>query len=392
MRRGLLVGTVCLVAGFAGLFIWHGPFHAGPSLADAQSAPPAIPVTTVTATPRDVPVYLRGIGAVQAFKTVEIRAQVSGTLVAVPVKEGQEVHKGDVVAEIDPRPFKAALDQATAQRAEDAAQLFSARLDLQRFQDLAKRNFAPVQQVDDQLATVNKLAAAVQADDAAVETAQINLGFATIRSPIDGRVSLYQTDEGNLILAASQTNIISITQDKPIEVVFTLPEEEFPRVQSAMTKGALSVHVFSGDGKTLLSEGSLLAPNNSIDSTTGTISLKANFPNEDDKLWPGEFVDAAVLVDTLHNAVSVPATAVVHGPNGLYAFVVNPNNTVRQQTVTVSYRDGGTVVIGSGIKPNEQVVTAGQSRLTPGARIAINSSANNTASAPKLQQQADAAP
>jgi len=349
-------------------------FLHGHTAAHAQNAPPpqAVPVSVAAAKIEDVPVDLRGLGTVQAFNTVEIKAQVSGTLIAIPVEEGQEVHQNDIVAQIDPRPFQAALDQATAQRAGDQAQLQSAQLDLVRFQQLAKKQFAPAQQVDDQLATVNKLKAAIEADSAAIETAQINLSYCTIRSPINGRVSFRQTDVGNLIQTANQAGIVSITQDKPISMIFTLPEADLPRVQQAMAKGQLPVSAYAADDKTQLAEGVLLTPNNTIDTTTGTISLKATFANSNDALWPGEFVNARLRVDTLHNAVTVPVAAVQHGPNGLYVFTVKPDNTVQQQPVQVAYQDASTVVIAKGIAGGQAVVTTGQSRLANGTRIATN--------------------
>src|SRR5580698_4055889 len=236
-RRRLGIIGLVVIAGVAGG--WRIMYDPGAAHAADPVPTPLVPVTTATTQIQDVPVYLDGLGTVQAFNVVQIKAQVNGTLIALPVREGQEVHKGDIVAEIDPAPYKAALDQATAQRAEDAAMLVSAQLDLQRFQTLAKKNFAPVQQVDDQQATVNKDIAAVQHDTAAIEAAQINVNYCTIRSPIDGRVGLYQIDAGNLIEVASQTatGILSITQDKPIAVVFTLPEADLGQVQTAQSKG-----------------------------------------------------------------------------------------------------------------------------------------------------------
>jgi membrane fusion protein, multidrug efflux system len=378
----VLIGATATIGGLT----WRGGIGSDRAQAAAQPAsPPAVPVSAAPAKVQDVPVYFRGLGTVQAVNTVEIRAQVSGTLVAVPVKEGQAVKQGDIVAQIDPRPFKAALDQATAQRAGDAAQLVATQLDLRRFQALAKQSFAPIQQVDDQQASVNKLVASIQADTAAMETAQINLGFTTLRSPIDGRVSLYQTDAGNLIETANQTNILSITQDKPIEAVFTLPEEEFPRVQHAMAARQLPVLVYTSDGKTKLATGTLLAPNNAIDTSTGTIQLKAVFPNDDDRLWPGDFVNAWLLVDMIRNGVTLPVPAVQHGPNGLFVYVVNPDGTARQQTVEVSYQDGDTAVISNGVRGGETVVLSGQSRLSPGTRVAVQAS-----SASGSQARADA--
>ena len=345
----------------------HSSLHAQ-AVAPAQ----AVPITAAPAKVQDVPVYLRGLGTVQAFNMVEIKAQVNGMLTAIPVQEGQEVHQGDIVAEIDPRPYQAALDQANAQRAEDAAQLQSAQLDLERYQHLAKSQFAPVQQVDDQQATVNKLVATIQADSAAIETAQINLGYCTIRAPIDGRVSFHQTDVGNLIQTASQTGIVSITQDKPISVVFTLAESELPRIQQAMAKGALPVAAYGNDDRTKLADGQLLTPNNAIDTSTGTIQPKATFPNGDDALWPGEFVNARLRVDTLHQAVTVPLAAVQHGPNGLFVYTVKPDNTVQEQDVQVAYQDDDTAVVGKGVNGGDSVVLTGQSRLAPGTRVAVD--------------------
>ncbi|HTI80106.1 MAG TPA: efflux RND transporter periplasmic adaptor subunit [Acetobacteraceae bacterium] len=367
LSRLAIIFAVILAISSTWLLRDHGAVH-------AQNAPPpqAVPVSAVAAKSEDVPVDLRGLGTVQAFNTVEIKAQVNGTLIAIPVQEGQEVHQNDIVAQIDPRPFQAALDQATAQRAGDQAQLQSAQLDLARFQQLAKQQFAPVQQVDDQFATVNKLKAAIEADTAAIETAQINLGYCTIRAPINGRVSFRQTDVGNLIQTATQTGIVSITQDKPISMIFTLPEADLPRVQQAMAKGQLSVFAYGTDDTTQLAQGVLLTPNNTIDTTTGTISLKATFANNNDALWPGEFVNARIRVDTLHNAVTVPVAAIQHGPDGLYVFTVKPDNTVQQQPVQVAYQDASTVVIAKGVTSGQTVVTTGQSRLANGTRVTTN--------------------
>ena len=371
MRRLVVLGVAAAVLAM-GIGGWLALDHQRVRAAGPAPPPPAVPVTTAPVKTADVPVYLRGIGTVQAFNTVEIKAQVNGVLVSLPVKEGQEVKPGDVVALIDQRPYKAALDQATAQRAEDVAQLQSAKLDLARYQDLAKKGFAPVQQVDDQQAQVNKLTAAIQADTAAIETAQINLDYCVIRAPISGRVSLYQTDAGNLIEVASQTGIVSITQDKPIAVVFTLPEADLPRIQDAMALGTLPVVAYTNDDKTKLGDGTLLTPNNTIDTTTGTIQLKATFPNANDRLWPGEFVNARLLVETLHNALTVPLAAIQHGPDGLFVYTVGQNDTVQSQAVEVGYQDDSAAVVSKGLQSGQTVVVAGQSRLSPGTRVTTN--------------------
>jgi multidrug efflux system membrane fusion protein len=377
MRLRVVYGVGAIAAAAALFGVWR--MTDGVAKAQAPGAPPAIPVTTAAAQIEDVPVYLPGLGTVQAFNTVTVKAQVDGNLVALPAKEGQEVHKGDIVAEIDPRPYQASLDRALAQRTEDAAQLQSAQLDLQRYQALAKRSFAPVQQVDDQQAAVNKDIGAVAADDAAIETARINLGYCVIRSPIDGRVSLYQVDAGNLIQAASQTGIITITQDKPIAVVFTLPEAQLVRVEDAARKGDLPVQVVGTDDKKVLATGVLMTPNNTIDTTSGTISLKARFDNQDDHLWPGQFVDARIQVDTLHNAVTVPPLSIQHGPDGLFVYTVKPDQTVAQADIQVGYQDDGVAVVTKGLSGHETLVLTGQSRIGPGTRVNVTRPSQNSA-------------
>ena len=367
-RRGVII--VAAGAVIAAVVAWK-MIGTAPDARAANPAPPppAVPVKTTQAQIKDVPVFLEGLGTVQAFNVVQIKAQVNGTLIALPVLEGQEVHKGDIVAEIDPRPYKAALDQAIAQRQEDQAQLQSAQLDLQRYQTLAKRSFAPIQQVDDQQATVNKGVASIAADDAMVETAQINLGYCVIRSPIDGRVGLYQVNAGNLIEVASQTGILTITQDKPIAVVFTLPEADLERILDAQTKGPVPVQVVNGDGTKALASGTLLTPNNTIDTTSGTISLKATFANDNDRLWPGQFVNTRLQVEILQHAVTIPALAVQHGPDGLFVYTVKPDQTVAQTDIQIGYQDDGGVVVTKGLSGNETVVVSGQTRLSPGTHI-----------------------
>ena len=368
MRRRVVYGLGGLVAVMGAAAAWH--WSEAPAAAQqAPSNPPAVPVTAAKAKRQDVPVYLPGLGTVQAFNVVDIKAQVDGNLVALPAKEGQEVHKGDIVAEIDPRPYQAALDKATAQRQQDSAMLESAQLDLKRYQALAKREFAPVQQVDDQQATVNKDMAAVASDDAMIETAKINLGYCVIHSPIDGRISLYKVDVGNLIQAASSTSIISITQDKPIAVVFTLPESQLIRVMDAKQKGELTVQTIATDDKRILATGTLMTPNNSIDTNSGTISLKAQFANNDDHLWPGQFVDARIQVDMLKQAIVIPPSAIQHGPDGLYIYTVKPDNTVAQATVTVGYQEDGLAVVSKGMTGDENVILTGQSRIAPGDHV-----------------------
>lgn len=374
-RRTLwIVGMMAAVAVMAGGWrILHGP-RASEAATEIPKAA-AIPVTVAQATRQDVPIYLDGIGTVQAFKTVQIKAQVNGVLMALPAREGQEVQQGEIVAQIDPAPYKAALDQAVAQRAADMAMLRSAQLDLQRFTKLAKSSYAPVQQVDDQTATVGKQQAAIAADNAMIETAQINLGYCTIKAPFAGRVSFYQVDVGNLIQANGTTGIISIRQDRPIAVVFTLPESNLPQVQDARAKGPLTVVVTNSESDAPLATGILMTPDNTIDTTTGTISLKASFANDDDHLWPGQFVNVRLQVESLHDAVTIPGLAIQRGPDGLYVFQVKSDDTVIQTPIQVGYRDNGLAVVTNGLSGDETVVITGQSRLAPGTKVTTKSAA-----------------
>jgi membrane fusion protein, multidrug efflux system len=374
-HRLAIIGAVLAVGVFAGWRVLYGP---GAAHAADPASPPQIPVTTATTQVQDVPVYLDGLGTVQAYNVVQIKAQVNGTLIALPVREGQEVHTGDIVAEIDPTPYKAALDQAIAQHQEDTALLQSAQLDLTRFATLAKRDFAPVQQVDDQRATVNKDIAAVALDNAAIENAQFNLNNCTIRAPINGRVSLYLVNVGNLIEVATQSagGIVTITQDKPISVVFTLPEADLGQVQTARAKGAVTVEASdSQDATKVLATGALVTPNNTIDTTTGTISLKATFANQDDHLWPGQFVNTRVQVSVLKKAVTVPLLAVQHGPDGLFVYEVKPDQTVAQTNVEIGYEDRGQAVVTKGLAANQTVVVSGQSRLSLGTHVKATAAA-----------------
>ncbi|MGH7153168.1 MAG: efflux RND transporter periplasmic adaptor subunit, partial [Acetobacteraceae bacterium] len=318
----------------------------------------------------DVPITVSGLGTVQALNSVLIRARVDGMLMEVAVAEGQSVKPGDLIAVIDPRPYKAALDQSMANQQQDEAQLTNATRDLARYGSLIKQDFASHQQYDTQQAQVAKLTAAIAGDKAAVEAAQLNLSYCYITSPIPGRVGLRLVDPGNMVHAADPTGIISIAQDKPITVVFTLPEQDLPAITKAMAEGRLPVTALSGDDKTELDHGVLLTPDNSIDQTTGTIKLKASFPNPNDSLWPGQFVDTHLLLGIEHQAITVPPDAVQHGPAGLYVYVIRSDSTVVRKAVE-SYQQGNVAVITKGLQPGEEVVLAGQSRLDDGVRVTV---------------------
>jgi multidrug efflux system membrane fusion protein len=334
-------------------------------------APAAVPVSAATAQRRDVPVYLTGLGTVQANNAVQVRARVDGTLMQVPVAEGQEVKAGEVVAVIDPRPYQAALDQATAKKQQDEAQLGNARRELGRTSALARQDFASRQQLDQNQAAVAQFTATVAADAAAVEAARINLGFCAITAPFDGRVGLRQIDPGNLIRAGDVTPIMTLTQVHPVAVVFTLPQEDLPHLSAAMQARKLPVAALPAEGTRPLDEGTLLTIDNAVDPSTGTIRLKALFPNARDQLWPGQFVRTRLLLDTSRNVLTVPSDAVQHGPSGLFVYVIRADGKVARQTITLASDDGQTAVIARGLQADAVVVTSGQSRLQDGARVAV---------------------
>jgi multidrug efflux system membrane fusion protein len=331
---------------------------------------PAIPVGMAQASHKDVPIFAHGIGTVQPFQSVLIRARVDGTLDKITFTEGQEVAQGDLLASIDPRPYQATLDQALAKRAADMAQLANNKRDLARFTDLARNDFASRQSVDTQTTSVAQTTATTQSDDAAIAAAKLNLDFTRITAPIAGRVGLRMVDPGNLIHANDAAGIVIINQIKPISIVFTLPQDSLPAVQDA-TRAAkdLPVLAYGSDDTTLLSTGALLTVDNAIDTSTGTIRLKANFANADERLWPGQFVNAHLQLSIAHNAIVVPSGAVQRGPRGLYVYIVK-DSTARIQPITAGQDDGKDAVVLTGLSGNETVVVSGQSRLTDGTRVA----------------------
>ncbi len=342
-----------------------------PAVHAETTADPRVPAVTAKATRQDVPIYATGIGTVQAYQSVLVRARVDGTLMQFPVREGQEVKQGDLIAVIDSRPYQAVLDQATAKKAQDEALLVNARLDLTRFQSLAKQDFASRQQVDTQQALVDQLVATIAGDAAAIEAAQLNVAYCYITSPVDGRVGLRQVDPGNLIHATDTTGIVTITQIHPISATFTLPQEELPSVQADMASGAAPVLAYASDDRTELGDGTLLTPDNTIDTTTGTIRLKATFPNKDGKLWPGQFINAHLQIGMAHDAVTIPPAAIEHGPDGLYVYIVKPDATIAQAAISIGYQTDKLAVVSSGLAGGENVVVDGQSRLQAGTKVAV---------------------
>ena len=337
--------------------------------AHAARADDATPVTVVRVAKRDVPEYLRGIGTVQAYRSVLVRARVDGTLETIDFREGQAVHPGDLLAQIDPRPYAATLAQAQAKRASDQAQIDNTRRDLQRYATLERTAVASRQQVDTQQATVAQQTANLAGDDAAIAAAALNLSFCRIQSPIDGVVGLRLVDIGNLIHATDATGIVSVTQVHPISLVFTLPQDQLPQIRAAMQAGAVPVTATAPDGVTPLSAGKLIAIDNSVDAQTGTIALKAEFPNLDDKLWPGQFSTGELRLRVAKAVPTVPPVAIQHGADGLYVYVVKPDGTVARQDIKVGYQDQNSAVVTDGLQGGETVVLSGQLRLQPGARV-----------------------
>ncbi len=333
--------------------------------------PPApIPVRVATVAERPFPILLTGLGSVQALNTVTVRSRIDGQIVKVAYREGQDVQAGDVLIELDARALQAALDQTVAAAARDQAQLANARLDLERDQRLTGSIAITPQQVQTQQALVAQLTATVQADDAAIANARVQLSYATIRSPIAGRVGLRQVDEGNLVRANDSTALVTITQVQPIAVLFTVPGDALPDIAEAMAQGPRKVTALSRDGAAPLGDGTLAVFDNQIDANTATIRLKAVLPNQNRRLWPGQFVQARLELRQQTGPVA-PATALQAGAGGTIAFAVRPDGTAEQRTVTVAAQTDTDVLIKSGLEPGEQVVIDGQSRLQTGARVAV---------------------
>ena len=329
-----------------------------------------VPVLAAAANVADVPVYLDGVGTIRALNTVTVRPQVDGKLVKVSFREGQDVARGYVLAEIDPTTYQAQLDQAKAKKAQDEAQLANARLDLERYTRLAATNAATKQQVDTQRAQVAQLEAQVRLDQAMIDNAQAYLDYTKIVAPISGRTGIRQVDEGNIVHASDATGIVMITQIKPISVFFSLPQQQLQRVNKAFAQGALPVEALGPDNKTAVDRGTLHVVDNQVDQTTGTVKLKAEFPNPDLQLWPGQFINVRLLVETLRQVVVVPTAAVQRGPNGTFVYVVK-DDAVGVRPIAVTQQDDVQAVVASGLAPGERVVTTGFARLAEGTKITL---------------------
>jgi membrane fusion protein, multidrug efflux system len=368
-RRSLTAAIVLLILGGLGYAAWM-------SIEQKQAANRARPdqsVPVLAASPqiKDVPVYLDGVGAVRALNNVLVRPQVDGKLISINFVEGQDVKKGDVLGEIDPVIYKAQLDQAVAKKAQDEALLANQRIDLVRYQQLAAANAGSKQQYDTQRAVIAQQEALVEADQAAIDNARATLGYTKIIAPITGRTGLRQVDQGNIVHAADATGVAVITQLQPIAVLFSLPQQQIVRVNAASAKGALAVDVFGNDGTTVVDTGKLAGIDNQVDPTTGTLKLKAEFPNDKLQLWPGQFVNVRLRVETLSQAMVVPTSAVQRGPTGTFSYVIGANDTVTAKPVTVSQQSETEAVIADGLSMSDRVVTTGFASLSDGTRVSV---------------------
>jgi membrane fusion protein, multidrug efflux system len=341
----------------------------------AQSAPPppnsAIPVTAGVAQPRDVPVYVEGLGTVLAINTVNVKTRVDGQIMRTFFTQGRDVQPNDPLFLIDPRPYQATLDQAKADAAKDAAQLQGAERDLVRYGKLVGSGFQTRQSFEDQSATVAQLHAAEQADIAAIETAQLNLDYTMIRAPIGGRTGALLVDPGNYVQASTATPLVSITQIKPIYVRFTVPATNLDAIQQNQAAHELDVDAYGSNDETLLGKGALTFIDNHVNTSTGTIALEATFANADERLWPGEFVTARLILTVRHNAITVPEATVMAGPSGDYIYVIRPNDTVQRRAVQIIARQDGIAVISKGLSAGEKVVVAGQYRLANNVKVRL---------------------
>ncbi|MBZ9606102.1 efflux RND transporter periplasmic adaptor subunit [Phyllobacterium chamaecytisi] len=372
-KVSIVIGAVVLAT--AGVF-WLASNDK--TVAKDQPAAALIPVEASAAVQSDVPVYLNGLGTVQAFNTVTMKAKVDGELQQVLFTEGQKVKKGDLLAVIDPRPFQAALDQASAKMVQDQTNLSNDEIILQRDKKLTAQQFTTVETTQTQQSTVAQLQAQIAQDAAAKNSAAVSLSYTQMTAPVDGRTGIRLVDQGNYVHATDTTGIVVITQTQPISVVSTLPEDDLEAVRAAQEAGPVTVTAFTRDGSTNLGTGTLSVIDNEIDQTSGTMRLKSTFPNIDEKLWPGQFVDIRLQQKIVHQAVTVPSAAIERGQNGFFVYVVKPDNTVEVRPIAPGQIANGHAVIESGLAAGERVVTSGQYRLDAGARISIQDTPSQT--------------
>ncbi|MET4069152.1 multidrug efflux system membrane fusion protein [Bradyrhizobium sp. S3.2.6] len=391
MKKSRPILWIVIIAAVAGGGYYGWQRFSASEAAKAQTAQkgppraPAVPVSVAPVQKADFPVYLTGLGTVQGFNTVQVRTRVDGQIDKIAFTEGQMVKQGDLLVEIDPRPFQAAFDQAKAKKAQDEANLANANLDLQRYTKLGE--FATRQQTDTQRSTVAQLTAQIAADEAAIANAQTQLDYTQVKSPITGVAGLRQVDIGNIVNASTQTGVVTIAQVEPITVIFTAPEDQLPYISEGQKSGELKVIAFTTDGKKTLAEGKLAVINNQVDTTSGTIRLKAVFANKEHTLWPGQSVSTRLLVRTLKDATIVPDDAVLHSTNGLYAYTVGQDNKAEARKIKVNYAIDGRSVIEEGLSPGQQVITGGQYKVQPGSLVSTAVASSDPVQKSKVQQE-----
>jgi multidrug efflux system membrane fusion protein len=369
VKKSILGAAATIIAAAGCIAAWH-LIATRNSTGRQGFTPPPIPVTSGEATAENVPVFVSGLGTVQDYMNVAVKTRVDGQITGVSFTEGQDVKAGDLLFQIDPRPFQASLELAQANKRKDEAQLEAAQLVLDRYAKLLASRTQTQEAYDNQKATVGQLQAAVAADEAMIDVAQLNLDYAQIRSPIDGRTGARLVDPGNIVQASQNTPLVTIAQLKPVFVSFTVPQEFVDEIRQNQAKQQLDVIAYESDDKTQLSEGKLTLIDNVIDIATGTIRLKATFANADERLWPGEFVSVRLVLSTRHDAVTVPAQTVMQGPDGAYVYAMKSDETVERRSVKVAATQDGRAVIEQGLTAGDRVVVDGQYRLTDGARIA----------------------
>jgi multidrug efflux system membrane fusion protein len=389
MTKSRIIRWIVLIVavGAAGFYGWQR-FRGGDQATAANSAQKsarnAVRVSIAPVEKADFPVYLTGLGTVQGFNTVLVRTRVDGQIDKIAFKEGQMVKQGDLLVEIDPRPYQAALDQAVAKKAQDEANLANANLDLQRYTQLGE--FATRQQLDTQHSTVQQLTAQIEADEAAIFNARTQLDYTAIKSPIPGVAGLRQVDLGNIVNASTQTGIVTVAQVEPIAVIFTAPEEQLPYITETQAVQPAKVIAITTDGKKPLAEGTLAVVNNQVDTSSGTVRLKALFENKNHALWPGQSVSTRLLLKTLKDATVIPDDAIQHSTDGLYAYVVNQDNKAELRKIKVSQSIDGRSVVDDGLSPGQQVITAGQYKVQPGTLVSTAVASTDPAQ-PKVRQE-----
>ena len=387
MRRKIATLAVLVIAILATGGVLAARYELQRSAAPPPAPIPTVPVVAGVVSSQDVPIYLRGVGTVIAYNTVLVRSQIQGQITKIAFTEGQTVHAGDLLAQIDPRPYQAQVDQVTATRDRDQAQLANAQANLGRYTQLGEKGWATPQLVETQTAQVAQLQSAVKADEALIEAANVQLGYTRLTSPIDGVTGVRQVDIGNIIHPTDPNGLVVVTQIEPISVIFSLPETDLPKIQQQMAKGPLTVLAYSQDDTIELDRGKLTLVDNEILQTTGTIRLKAEFANTAHRLWPGELIDVWLLIETRHDGLTVQASAVQQGQQGAFTYVINPDNTVAVRPVKVAQISRGQALIDVGLAANEQVVVDGQYKLQAGSHVTIlHGKAAEEAAAQSAQQ------